>query len=245
MITKLFTSLPISQLVPYENNPRINDDAVADVMESIKQTGNLDPIEVDEDYVILQGHTRLKALKKLGYTETEVVIYQGLTEEQKIKYLLLGNKTAERAEWDEQKLLEELEKVDFEGYDFGFDFAQELEEEQNPYSPNVKIPQYEVTGAKPLLAELCDHAKTDAMIAKIEEADVSPEEKEFLKLAATRHIAFNYRNVAEYYANATPEMQRLMEESALVIIDLDDAMANGYAKLQAEIEEMAEGDGDE
>ena len=69
----------------------------------------------------MSGHTRLEALKRLGYEETEVVEYQGLTEEQKTKYRLLANKTGERATWDFNKLAVELEGLDFEGYDFGFE----------------------------------------------------------------------------------------------------------------------------
>ena len=61
------------------------------------------------------------------------------------------------------------------------------------------------------------------------------EERQFLKDAAGRHNVFNYRNIAEYYAHATPEMQRLMEKSALVIIDINNAIANGYASLFADV----------
>lgn len=68
------------------------------------------------------------------------------------------------------------------------------------------------------------------------------EEKDFLIQAARRHNVFNYRNIAEYYAHATPEMQRLMEESALVIIDVDDAIANGYATLNADVLNIMEDD---
>ena len=64
----------LSELKPYENNPRINDEAVDDVAESIKQCSYIAPIIIDEDGVILAGHTRYKALKKLGYKECEVVI---------------------------------------------------------------------------------------------------------------------------------------------------------------------------
>lgn len=241
MIKKIFKVLPLEEIIPYENNPRINDEAVKDTMESIRQCENLDPIELDENNVILSGHTRLKALKILGYKETEVVEYEGLTEEQKKKYRLLANKTAEKSFWDEEKLEIELEDLDFNGYDFGF--GKDEENEKEPYSPKVNIPQYEVSGAKPLLAELCDTGKNDDLITRIQDAPISPEERAFLIHAASRHIKFNYRNIAEYYANvASPEMQRLMEESALVIIDLDDAIANGYAKLVSDIEELAEED---
>ena len=120
MVTKRFETWPLEKIVPYENNPRRNDEAVADVAESIRQTENLDPIEVDENGVILSGHTRLKALKQLGYSETDVVIYEGLTEEQKKKYRLLANKTGEKSGWDFAKLAEELRDMDFGDFDFGF-----------------------------------------------------------------------------------------------------------------------------
>lgn len=109
----------LSGLKPYGNNPRINDEAVDDVMESIRQCSYIAPIVIDEDGVILAGHTRYKALKRLGYEECEVVIASGLTEEQKKKYRLYDNKTAEMASWDQKKLSAELCDVDFQGYDFG------------------------------------------------------------------------------------------------------------------------------
>lgn len=117
--TEKFQTLKLDEIIPYENNPRINDEAVADVIASIEQCENLDPIEIDEENVILSGHTRLKALYELGYEETEVVRYTGLTEEQKRKYRLLANKTAEKASWDFGKLEMELDGLDFKGFDFG------------------------------------------------------------------------------------------------------------------------------
>ena len=121
MLTKEFVTLKLDEITPYENNPRINDDAVDDVIASIQQCENLDPIEIDENNVILSGHTRLKALKKLGYTETECLRYTGLTDKQKRKYRLLANKVAEKAKWDIELLPMELDDLDFGGYDFDFD----------------------------------------------------------------------------------------------------------------------------
>ena len=120
MVTKTFKTLKLDEITPYENNPRINDEAVADVIASIEQCENLDPIEIDEENVILSGHTRLKALYELGYEETEVVRYTGLTDEQKRKYRILANKTAEKSSWDFGKLEMELDGLDFGGFDFGF-----------------------------------------------------------------------------------------------------------------------------
>ena len=117
---KEFVKLSVNDIHPYPNNPRINDEAVAYVVESMNQTGNLDPIEVDENNVILSGHTRLLALEQLGITETECVRYTGLTEEQKKKYRLLANRTGEVAQWDKELLDMELGELDFGDFDFGF-----------------------------------------------------------------------------------------------------------------------------
>lgn len=113
--------LKLSELKPYDNNPRINDGAVEAVKESIKQCGYIAPIIVDEDYVILAGHTRYKALLELGNKVAQVEVFTGLTEEQKRKYRLLDNKTNEFASWDFDKLEEELDGLDFGDFDFNFE----------------------------------------------------------------------------------------------------------------------------
>lgn len=113
-------NVSVDRIIPYKNNPRINDRAVGDVMESIRQCGYCSPIICDENMVVLAGHTRLKAIKKLGWEDVQVVIREGLTEEQKKKYRILDNKTNELAEWNMDKLKIELEGLDFGMYDFGF-----------------------------------------------------------------------------------------------------------------------------
>lgn len=126
----------LADLKPYENNPRIIEKAVPLVAESIRQTGYITPIVVDEEGVVLAGHTRLAALLSLGETSAEVLVAEGLTEEQKAKYRILDNKTGELATWDNVKLSRELAEVDFDGFDFGqpvkaSDFA-ETEREPQP-----------------------------------------------------------------------------------------------------------------
>ena len=130
MEKKLIT-VKIEEIIPYKNNPRKNDKAVMAVSESIRQTGYNNPIIIDENMVILAGHTRLKSLKKLGKTEENVLQIIGLSEEQKKKYRLLDNKAGEYASWDYVALVEELADINWEGLeiDWGLDKIGEREEE--------------------------------------------------------------------------------------------------------------------
>lgn len=106
-------TLRINEIKPYRRNARKNDKAVDAVAKSIEQCTYIAPIVVDEDHVILAGHTRWKAIKKLGRSECECIVKQGLTEEQKRKYRLLDNKTNELADWDLDMLADELLDLDF------------------------------------------------------------------------------------------------------------------------------------
>lgn len=107
----------------------------------------------------------------------------------------------------------------------------EKELKDNNYTAKVNIPQYEITGEKPNIYTIANYNKYFELLRKIDDSNVEEGEKQFLKYAATRHIQFNYREIAEYYAHASKEMQELMEDSALVIIDFKDAIAKGYTLL--------------
>ena len=133
-ITKTVEKLPLAQLVPYANNPRENDNAVPYVKESIRQVGYIAPIIIDEDNVLLAGHTRLKALTESGAKEIEVLRVTGLSEEQKKKFRIYDNKTGELASWNNYLLKQELAGIDFDGFDFGqpeISFAGDGEEEKH------------------------------------------------------------------------------------------------------------------
>ena len=119
-----------------------------------------------------------------------------------------------------------------------FDFGFQEEQQDTKYVKKAGIPQYEPTGKNVPIYLLVDKQKTKRLIERINNSKVSDEEKEFLKFAAMRHLRFNYSQIAEYYANASKEMQELMEQSALVIIDIKDAIANAYVKLSKNIEEI-------
>ena len=128
--------LNISEIHPYENNPRrISDEAVEKVANSIREFGFQQPIVVDSAHVIIVGHTRLKAAKKLGLETVPVVVADNLTEEQAKAYRLADNKTGELSEWDDDALLDELEELfqdDIDMSDFGFDSPFEDDDSDEP-----------------------------------------------------------------------------------------------------------------
>lgn len=116
------TYMDVDSLIPYANNPRLNDNAVDAVAASIKEFGFKVPIVVDGENVIINGHTRLKAAHKLGLTQVPVIVADDLTPEQVKAFRLADNKTSELAEWDLGKLDIELGQIpDIDMGAFGFE----------------------------------------------------------------------------------------------------------------------------
>ena len=114
----------IDELKPYENNPRLNDDAVKYVANSIKEFGFRNPIILDKNNVIICGHTRLLASKELKLKEVPCIIADDLTDEQVKALRLADNKVSEKSMWNYSKLDEELEgifNIDMSMFDFGND----------------------------------------------------------------------------------------------------------------------------
>lgn len=116
-----------------------------------------------------------------------------------------------------------------------FNMFGKPDEEEKKYTGKIKAPVYEPKNKKPHILELMDNSKTKRLIREITIADIPEEEKVFLIEAAKRHTVFNYEKIADYYAHSNPEVQNLMERSALVIIDFEKAIELGYVKLCDEI----------
>ena len=110
------------------------------------------------------------------------------------------------------------------------------------YTTKVNIPQYLPNCEKPSIDELVDTKKYESILMEINSSNIPEREKIFLRLAACRHLVFNYSKIADYYAHSEKELQKLMEKSALVIIDVDDAIANGYVKLSENIRRIYQKD---
>jgi site-specific DNA-methyltransferase (adenine-specific) len=121
------TQKTLDELIPYENNPRDNDDAVDYVAESIKEFGFKVPIIIDKNNVIVAGHTRYKACKKLGINEVPCLVADDLTEEQIKAFRLADNKVAEIATWDFEKLDLELSTLELDMELFGFEIIEDEE----------------------------------------------------------------------------------------------------------------------
>lgn len=142
---------PIDRPKPYPNNPRINDDAVKGVADSIQAFGWQQPIVVDSDGVVIVGHTRLKAAKLLGLKEVPVTVASDLTPDEVAAYRLADNRTAEKAAWDMDALKLELKGIEldmspwFSGQDmsaynpddFGTDFT--LDDSDAPHYRHVAL----------------------------------------------------------------------------------------------------------
>ena len=123
-----FILINTDALKEYENNPRNNDNAVAAVAASIEEFGFKVPIVVDSNYIVVAGHTRLKAAKQLGLETVPCIVADDLTEEQIKAFRLADNKTGELAGWDFEKLeaeLSELSEIDM-GV-FGFTMGEEVD----------------------------------------------------------------------------------------------------------------------
>ena len=130
-------------LIPYANNPRLNDNAVDAVAASIKEFGFKVPIVVDRENVIVNGHTRLKAAHKLGLKQVPCIVADDLTQEQVKAFRLADNKTSELAEWDMDKLdieLGEIPDIDMSafGFDIEIDDIEEVPEVKEDEAPEVK-----------------------------------------------------------------------------------------------------------
>lgn len=121
----------IDSLTPYEKNAKLHPrDQIEQIKKSIEMYGNNDPIAVwGENNVIVEGHGRYTALRELGYKTVDIIRLDHLTDEQRREYMLVHNQTTMNSGWDIDLLAGELEGLDFDGFDFGFDLGLGLDDE--------------------------------------------------------------------------------------------------------------------
>jgi hypothetical protein len=183
-----------------------------------------------------------------------VIVAEGWSEPKTRAYVLADNQLALQAGWDNELLALELGELGELGFDldmtgFGEDEIAALTQggteglDGDTYTTKIKAPIYEIKGEKPKVSELFDDAKTRTLVAEINAAALPPDVSAFLRLAAERHTVFNFRNIAEFYAHADAQTQALFGRSALVIIDFDKAIENGFVYLTERLGKIADVEG--
>lgn len=177
---------------------------------------------------------RLRALREVGIEEVQCLVVPEDADAKTIeKIIILSNSTF--GQWD----MDALANWNAPLADWGVDVPELTAEEKAEYSRKVESPIYEPTAAvAPAISECVDLRKYEELYSEIDGAEIDDEEKRFLKIAATRHIVFDYRNIAERYAHAPKEVQSLMEKSALVIIDFGSAIEEGFVKMSKRLQTL-------
>ena len=236
----------LEELNKLDNNPRtITPEDMEKLKESIRNNPDYleaRPLVLSDrtgELVIIDGNQRYEACLQLGLKEVPTVLLHGLSEEREKEIVIRAN--VNNGKWDLAKLMEwDYDKLLDWGID-DIDFPKDIlnKPEERKYTQKIDPPVYEAQQENaPPVCTLFNVGKFEELISDIEESDVPDDVKDFLRKAATRHIVFNYGKIAEYYAHASKEVQELMEDSALVIIDLDASIEKGYTRLRDDIYEI-------
>ena len=217
------------------------------IKKSLEKFGAGRSIVVDAEGEIIGGNGVYEQAQKLGL-KTKIVETDGSelvvvkrtdlkTDDEKRKALaVMDNSTSDTSEFDLELLTADFSVDELE--DFGIELPEEEEEEDNSkYSIKIKPPVYtKKKEKKPKLSECVDLEKYNQLKKEIENnKNISEEEKTLLLLASTRHICFNYENIAEYYCHCSDNTKSLMEKNALVIVDINKAIEFGFVKYTEEI----------
>jgi hypothetical protein len=165
----------LTELIPYKNNPRKNDEAVKYVANSIRDFGFKVPIVIDKNNVIVAGHTRYKASQQLGLKEVPCIVADDLTEEQIKAFRLADNKVSEKADWDYNLLDLELEDFDIDMSEFGF---EELEINPEKFGTDFTLDSGEKLSLVNMVVSLTQE-QFDYIVEQINNMKGTKEYKEF------------------------------------------------------------------
>ena len=238
-----------ASLTDYENNSRTHSpEQIEKLRASIREFGFTNPILLkNDDTTIGAGHARNMAALAEGLDRVPTITLHGLSDAQWRAYVIADNQLALTGSgWDEDILRTEMEALaamDFDMPVLGFD-AEDLElhlgftsskAADDVYTKNIEPPTYTPAEVTPALGELLDATKVNELVSEITKANLPQDLTDFLTAAAMRHTVFNFDKIADYYAAASPEVQRLMEASALVIIDFHSAIEGGFVNLTDEL----------
>jgi hypothetical protein len=236
----------------HKNARKRTDRSAMLIAESLKRYGAARSIVIDEENRILAGNGTIEGAKAAGIKNVRIIDADGdeliavrragLTEDEKVGLALADNRTSDLSEWDGAMLHQLSEEHDVSTW---FDKSELNEligieeelDENSPYTNKTIAPIYDPSGTQHKPEHLYDATKTNQLLADIETADIPSDVRAFLTSAAHRHTAFNYSKIADFYATASKEVQELFEQSALVIIDFEQAIENGFVRLDKHVEE--------
>jgi len=237
------TWIELSKIKTNPNNPRIiKDNKFKKLVKSIKEFPKMleiRPIVVNSDFVVLGGNMRLKACREAGLKEVPIINADNLTDEEQKEFIIKDN--VGFGEWDWNDLANEWDEDKLN--DWGLDIDGEEIEDETEYNTAVESPVYEPKTIKPKIEDLYNKSRFYKLIDEIDNSDIEEDEKDFLKIAAYRHIVFDYGKIAEYYAHSDKKVQELMENSALVIIDYNKAIELGFVEIQNGLESLIDAHG--
>lgn len=228
----------ISTVKPHPDNPRvIKDEQFKKLVQSIKdfpQMLHIRPIVVNDEMFALGGNQRLKAANEAGLKEIPVILASTLSAEQQREFMIKDNNNS--GEWDLEALQKSWGDIDLDRWGLDLpalilDDEDATEKEKEVYTRKITPPIYHPNNEKPSVTTLVDGNRVKDLIKEIGKADISDAEKEFLIIAAYRHYVFDFSKIADFYAHSSGPVQDLMEKSALVIIDFNKAIENGYIQL--------------
>ena len=219
------------------------------IKKSLEECGAGRSIVIDNDDEIIAGngiYEQAQALnipvKVIETDGSELVVVKrtdlNTDDEKRKKLAVMDNSTSDSSEFDINLMSEDF--TNGELLDMGVVIPEEVEVEveDSRYTSKVSIPIYEEKGEEPEISEMIDTNKADKFIKKIQEMDIPDELKKFLIDSATRLYEFNYSKIAEFYAHQNKDVQDIMEKLALVLIDVDKAIENGYVKMNSIIEDI-------
>lgn len=253
-------AVELQKLTPDPKNARKHDERNLDaIRESLAEHGQRKPLvaqQAGKKLIVRAGNGTLEAAKRLGWTHLAVVVVEE-DDRAASRYALRDNRSAELAAWDDEALYDALKASIDEPHDavmLGWSqeelaaLAQQFDqsgqetqgEKESPYTDRIKAPIYEPTGPRPNIADLFDITKTMELVEAIEAAKLPHEVAVFLKAAAARHTVFDFSKIANFYAHSSADVQRLMEQSALIIIDFESAIEYGFVKMTEKLGKLVE-----
>lgn len=234
--------VPVGEVSLNPGNPRmITDEAFKRLVNSLRDSPELfdaRPLLCSNrtgKLLILGGNMRYRAALELKYREVPIIVLEGLDEEQERAIVIKDNGSF--GAWDFDLLANEWSDLPLAAWGVEVppgweDVVSVGEEPGSRYNQKISGLEYKPTQEEaPPLESLYDRKRYDELLIAIGQAGVPEDVKLFLMLAAGRHVVFDYQQIAEYYAHAPREVQELMEASALVVIDYERAVADGYVQL--------------